>query len=243
MNLSAATKAENSPRGTQDERVYSHIFDAILEQRLLPGTRLSEEALGEIFSVSRTIIRRALTRLAQEGVVEQIPNKGAAVASPSPEVANEVLTARKIIEEAILRLAINQPKGKNIKQLRRLIDVEQTAFERGDRGAGLRLSGEFHLQLAAMANNQPLQTFLGRLVSQTSLIIATYESPSQASHCSYDEHRQLVSALESGALEQAIKLMNHHIEHIQVKLQLNRSNDQRDLHQIFADIEPGQDSN
>ena len=54
--------------GTQDDMVYAHIFDAILEQRLAPGTKLSEEALGEIFGVSRTIIRRALSRLAHEQV-------------------------------------------------------------------------------------------------------------------------------------------------------------------------------
>lgn len=45
---------------TQDDVVYCHIFDAILEQRLPPATKLNEEALAEIFSVSRTIIRRAL---------------------------------------------------------------------------------------------------------------------------------------------------------------------------------------
>ncbi len=69
--------------GTQDDIVYAHIFDAILEQRLAPGTKLSEEALGEIFGVSRTIIRRALSRLAHEGVVLLRPNRGAVVASPS----------------------------------------------------------------------------------------------------------------------------------------------------------------
>ncbi len=52
------TKSTN-PKLTQDDIVYGHIFDAILEQRLPPGTKLSEEALGEIFGVSRTIIRRA----------------------------------------------------------------------------------------------------------------------------------------------------------------------------------------
>ena len=71
--------------GTQDDIVYAHIFEAILEQRLAPGTKLSEEALGEIFGVSRTIIRRALSRLAHESVVLLRPNRGAVVASPTVE--------------------------------------------------------------------------------------------------------------------------------------------------------------
>ena len=66
---------KNGRSGTQDDVVYAHIFDVILEQRLAPGTKLSEEALGEIFGVSRTIIRRALSRLAHEGVV-LLPGSG-----------------------------------------------------------------------------------------------------------------------------------------------------------------------
>lgn len=65
--LKKPNKTGKTRTGTQDDIVYAHIFDAILEQRLAPGTKLSEEALGEIFGVSRTIIRRALSRLAHEG--------------------------------------------------------------------------------------------------------------------------------------------------------------------------------
>jgi len=50
-------------------QVYSHLFDAILEQRLSPGARLSEQQLAEAFGVSRTLIRQALIRLHQEGVI------------------------------------------------------------------------------------------------------------------------------------------------------------------------------
>ena len=84
--------------GTQDDIVYAHIFEAILEQRLAPGTKLSEEALGEIFGVSRTIIRRALSRLAHESVVLLRPNRGAVVASPSVEEARQVFMARRLVE-------------------------------------------------------------------------------------------------------------------------------------------------
>ena len=90
-----------SRTGTQDEIVYAHIFDAILEQRLAPGTKLSEEALGEIFGVSRTIIRRALSRLAHEQVVLLRPNRGAVVASPIIDEARQILFARRTVERAI----------------------------------------------------------------------------------------------------------------------------------------------
>ena len=171
---------------TQDDIVYAHIFDAILEQRLAPGTRLSEEALGEIFGVSRTIIRRALSRLGHEGVVLLRPNRGAVVASPSVEEARQVFFARRMVEKAITELAVEHATAAQLAQLRQMVSDERDSFSRGDRGAGIRLSGEFHLQLAVAARNAPLISFQRSLVSQTSLIIAQYETGNRT-HCSYDE--------------------------------------------------------
>ena len=152
-----------------------------------PGTKLSEEALGEIFGVSRTIIRRALSRLAHEQVVLLRPNRGAVVASPSIDEARQILFARRTVERAITELATDNATAERLAELREMVVQEQSSFARGDRGAGIRLSGEFHLKLAEMARNAPLVSFQRSLVSQTSLIIAQYESGGR-SHCSFDEH-------------------------------------------------------
>ena len=58
-----------------DEHVYQRVFDAILEQRLPPGTKLNEAELASIFAVSRTVIRKALMKLTHDGVVETRKNK------------------------------------------------------------------------------------------------------------------------------------------------------------------------
>ncbi|WP_147477514.1 GntR family transcriptional regulator, partial [Pseudomonas avellanae] len=125
---------------TQDDIVYEHIFDAILEQRLAPGTKLSEEALGEIFGVSRTIIRRALSRLGHEGVVLLRPNRGAVVASPSVEEARQVFFARRMVERAITELAVEHASAEQLAELRQMVSDERESFACGDRGAGIRLS-------------------------------------------------------------------------------------------------------
>jgi DNA-binding GntR family transcriptional regulator len=219
--------------GTQDDIVYAHIFEAILEQRLAPGTKLSEEALGEIFGVSRTIIRRALSRLAHEGVVLLRPNRGAVVASPSVEEARQVFLARRLVERAITELAVQHATA------------ERDSFSRGDRGAGIRLSGEFHLKLAEAAKNAPLISFQRSLVSQTSLIIAQYESGNR-SHCSYDEHTQLIDAIEARDAALAVNLMMHHMDHIDSKLNLDEESASDDLHAVFSHLlqtkKPGRSS-
>ncbi|HBO9705274.1 TPA: GntR family transcriptional regulator [Pseudomonas aeruginosa] len=221
--------------GTQDEIVYAHIFDAILEQRLAPGTKLSEEALGEIFGVSRTIIRRALSRLAHEQVVLLRPNRGAVVASPSIDEARQILFARRTVERAITELATDNATAERLAELREMVVREQSSFARGDRGAGIRLSGEFHLKLAEMARNAPLVSFQRSLVSQTSLIIAQYESGGR-SHCSFDEHNEILDAIEKGDKERAVTLMMHHMEHIDSKLNLESDNASGDLHAVFSHL-------
>lgn len=229
-----ATK-DSEPKNTQDDIVYGHIFDAILEQRLAPGTKLNEESLGEIFGVSRTIIRRALARLSYEQVVVQRPNKGSTVANPSIEQAKQIVFARRVIEKAIIELVVEKATAHQIEQLRTLVCREQYSFSKGDRGTGIRLSGEFHLLLADIADNPPLLSFQRSLVSQGSLIIAQYESAAQA-HCSYQEHFDLIEAIGQGDKPLAVSLMMHHLDHIEDKLSLEDESDAKDLKSIFSNI-------
>lgn len=224
-----------SSSNTQDDVVYEHIFDAILEQRLAPGTKLSEEALGEIFGVSRTIIRRALLRLSHEQVVSIRPNRGAVVAAPSVEEARQIFAARRVVELAVIELAVKNITPENLARIRSLVQAEQDAFARGDRGTGIRLSGEFHLELAHMAQNTPLLNFQRSVVSQTSLIIAQYEVGHQ-SHCSFNEHEALLEAIESGDPKRAVAMMAQHLEHIENKLNLDNEAASTDLHVVFSGI-------
>ncbi|KEA62201.1 Transcriptional regulator, GntR family [Marinobacterium lacunae] len=221
---------------TQDDIVYEHIFDAILEQRLAPGTKLSEESLGEIFGVSRTIIRRALARLGYEQVVVLRPNRGAVVASPTLDEARQIVFARRVVEKAVTELVCENADANQIEQLKQMVRDEQACFARGDLGAGIRLSGEFHLLLAEIARNPPLLSFQRSLVSLCSLIIAQFEKGETKSHCSYDEHFELIDALAQRDKEKSVSLMMHHLDHIEDKLNLGDQTEENDLKAIFSNV-------
>ena len=62
--------------------IYPRLFDAILEQRIAPASRFTEEGLGELFGVSRSVIRRVLARLSHQQVIILRPNHRAQVAAP-----------------------------------------------------------------------------------------------------------------------------------------------------------------
>jgi DNA-binding transcriptional regulator YhcF (GntR family) len=78
---------------------------AILEHRLRPGMKLSEDEVGEIFGASRTVVRAALHALAQSGLVTIERNRGAFVSRPTIREGHEVFEARALIEPRIARLA------------------------------------------------------------------------------------------------------------------------------------------
>ncbi len=218
---------------TGDEAVYRSVYDAILAHKLPPGTKLAEDSLGEVFGVSRTVVRKALFRLTHDGIVEIRPNRGAIVASPSIEEARQVFQTRRILESAVIDRLLGSITADEIAELEALVDDEEAAFEGGDRVRWIRLSGDFHLRLADLAGNNVIAEFLRELISRTSLIIALYETPGNSA-CSHDEHRAIIGAIVAGDGAQAIDLMSHHLEVCEDKLKLEGKAGSLNLADIFG---------
>jgi DNA-binding GntR family transcriptional regulator len=211
--------------GKQDEsRVRSEaiarsIRTAVIEQRIAPGAKLAEDEIGAAFGVSRTIVRAALITLAKEGVVVTIPNRGAFVGSPDIEEARQVFHARRVVEEALVREAAARCTPEDAARLEAHLDAESEALVRADRPAAIRLSGDFHLEIARVSGQQVLTPFLAGLISRSALVIALY-GRSRASACGNQEHRALAAALARHDAAEAVRLMDHHLRHIEDDLDL-----------------------
>lgn len=227
-----------------DDDIYERLIEAIVDQRLLPGTKLVEDKLGQAFGVSRTRIRQVLIRLAQEQVVTIQPNKGASIAEPTVTEAREVFEARSVVEALLVRRFIEHTAGRAriqaLKALAACIEAEEDARQRGDHAMALRQSGRFHLLLADAAGHQTFARFLHKLVSRTSLILMSYapversRPPASATPvrwvqaCRCDEHRGLLSALRAAegdaaeATDHAVRLMTDHLAHIEAGLCFNQ---------------------
>ncbi len=202
-----------------DEPIFARLHGAIVERRLEPGTKLGEEALCEVFGVSRAQVRRVLLNLAHAKLVELRPNRGAYVAQPSVREARHVFEARRAVEAAIVERAADRMTEQTVKELADLIREEEQAQARGDAQSAIRLSGEFHLRLARIAGNEVLLAFLRELVSRTSLIIATY-GMARDSECSHDDHQAIVRALRGGDAAAAVSHMHLHLRYIEEHLEL-----------------------
>ena len=216
----------------QDE-IYDKIYIAILEHRLLPGTKLVEERLAKIFGASRARIRDVLSRLAHEQIVELFPQRGAFVAKPSIEQALDVFEARRLIEPAVLRRLIDALTPERLARLRQHHGLEQDARRRDDQRAIVRLSGEFHTLLAELAGNSALTRQMRELSTLTCLIIVLYDAPT-ASSCLADEHSEIIEAIAKRNANRAEALMLDHLEHIESSLKLEPATTEGDLEAIFG---------
>ena len=216
------TAAENDERDDElgEEEIVERIFEAIIDQRLPPGTKLSEAALCEAFGVGRMRIRQSLLLLASREVVALLPNRGAYVASPSVDQAREVFEARLMIEPNLARLAAERATDADLANLEQHLLLEHEAHHSSKRRDAIRLSGQFHVMVAEIADNSVMLRMVKELVTRTSLIISIFGSPG-VSNCRDEDHDEIFSAFRKRDREAAARLMSEHLRHIQEHLELN----------------------
>lgn len=205
--------------------IFDRILQAVLEHRLPPGTKLVEDRLAELFETSRAQVRDVLARLADEGVVATIPNRGAFIASPTADETREVFEARRLIEPALVRRFIAQRDADAVGRLRALVAEEERARGRQDRPTMVRLAGEFHIRLAEYAGNRMLARSMRALATLTCLAIFLYDAP-HATACREDEHELLLNAIVRRRPDRAAELMLEHLNHIEASLDLNAPRDE-----------------
>jgi DNA-binding GntR family transcriptional regulator len=186
------------------------IVDAVLGGRITAGTRLGEQALADIFSVSRTTVREALIRLETRGIVQVIPRRGWFTVRVSLEEAREAFAARLAVEIGILTVARAVPPGL-IERLREHIQQECEAIAHNDVSARSFLAGAFHVRLAEGVGNRILGDFVRDLIART-LPLPTLQLASPDAQLAANEHEAITDAVADGDFGQAAALMRQHLQ-------------------------------
>jgi DNA-binding GntR family transcriptional regulator len=156
-------------------------------------------------------VRKVLARLNADGLVDLEPNRGAFIASPTEQEAHDMFELRQTLERLVMQKVAQEADAADFARLRKMIERERDAYMRGNRSLWIRLSADFHIELAKLAGNALLVEMLRRLVSRTTLLISNTESPGQQP-CSFDEHLLVLEALEKKNQQAAQKEMARHLE-------------------------------
>lgn len=186
------------------------ITAAIVEHRLLPGAKLTEQKIAGIYGVSRTIVRQALFQLARDHLVNLEPARGAFVATPSVEEARQVFAVRRHLEQYLVAQFGDKARPADFRALREHMRREQTVVRHVDVKGRTRLLGDFHVLMAERIGCTVLAQILSELISRCALITLMYQS-SRAAQLSSDEHLAILQALEARDVARAQALMESHL--------------------------------
>ena len=214
----------NGTAQTPAERIAFSVLRAIAEQRLAPGMRLGEEDLGQVFDVSRTVVRQALTQLAAHGIVGVQPKKGWFIIEPSADEIRDVFAARRLLEGALMRDFVTKATPASIKTLTSHVRSQQQAIADGDDAQRTHLLMDFHVQIAELAGNAVVTRMVRDLTMHTNLITMLYQTGQEAAE-SADEHEDVLRAIAARDADTAARLMAEHLTSIERSLSNRRSVD------------------
>ncbi|WP_010485028.1 GntR family transcriptional regulator [Pseudomonas sp. S9] len=225
-----------SAKQVEVQRIVDVLSKAIAQHRLRPGTRLVEAQIVETLQANRNHVQVALQRLAMQRIVTIEPNRGALVSQPTAKEAREVFAARRAIERAIVESISPRMMAEHAQRVSTHLSNERCATNATDRRAIVRELSEFHLLLGELSGNSVLSEILANLMVRSSLIVALYQRNDVPS-CASDEHQEIITALQQGDTDKAVRVMLEHLDELEGQLALDEQEPEEvNLRQALAGL-------
>lgn len=181
---------------------------------LTPGTRLSEEALGEALGVSRNTLREAFTALHAEHIVTRIPNRGVFVARPAAEDIREIYRVRRFVEPA----AVLWHEAAPVDELRAVVAAAQDARARGDIAGMAGANQEFHRTLVARAGSERLDSLMKQVLAEMRLVFHSMGSDPAFHEPYVADNARVLELIAAGRNAEAAELMRDYLNRAEAQL-------------------------
>ncbi|HZY98781.1 MAG TPA: GntR family transcriptional regulator [Candidatus Baltobacteraceae bacterium] len=200
-------------RASTAVRVATVLRERIANGELRPGSRLIELDISRELGVSRSPVREALLRLAEEGLVEILPYRGAMVVPLDKARLTELLEFRLALERFALERLVARSDPAAIARLRKRVDALDAAIARGDRQASIDADLAIHRELIALAGNRLVERAFESLIVQIRLYIDVTSAQYERAEDLATEHEAFLTAVERGETIMSRKLLDAHIMH------------------------------
>lgn len=182
----------------------------ILSGRADPGERLVEEQLTRRLGISRAPLREAMRLLAQQGLVEHIPRRGARVATLSDEDVRELYEVRDVLERHAVS---SMPADPDLTALRAALEVMRKATEADDRLELANAHRRFHTEVVALGGNRQLADLYGSVLVRIQLYMAVNmrrEAEVARAADGVHRHERLFAAVERGDAAGIVEALDAH---------------------------------
>ena len=194
-----------------EEQVYQRLEEDILGAKIEKGTQLTELSLTRKLGVSRTPVRAALHRLAEEGLVSITPNKGAVVIGVSEEDLIATYEVRTRLEGLASRLCAENMKEDELAELAEALELQEFYISRRDTEHLRELDTRFHYIIYKASGSRPLLKILGDLHKNIKMYRKRSLSVPGRLEASVKEHREIYEAIAAHDANLADNLTTKHI--------------------------------
>ncbi len=194
------------------EAAYERLRKAIVEGELAPGSRIGERTLARNLGVSTTTVKRALSLLSIEGLVEIRPRRGTYVQDLRSRGMRENTRIRAHLEGLAARFAAEKGDEKDLAALRKQLELMERATEAGVVEKIVEANGGFHRLLQEAARNP----YLIRMIDVIKSFDARFRNDSlrldpEEARRGYREHLSVFRAVEARNMDMAETIMREHI--------------------------------
>ena len=195
-----------------EEQVYFTLEDEILSGKLKRGETITENSLSARLGVSRTPLRAALHRLAEEGLIEISPNRGAVVMGIGKEELVDIYKIRMRLEGLASAEAAKKISVEDKKRLKEIVELSDFYIAKQDSERLKELDTEFHSIIYQAGGNRMLCKVLSDLHKNVHIYRKRSLTVVDRLEKSVSEHKRILAAIEHGDADAADRLTSSHIE-------------------------------
>jgi DNA-binding GntR family transcriptional regulator len=195
----------------QLERVYQQIKWRIVYGNYPPGKVLSESVLARVHGSSRTPVREALSRLAEEGYVDRVPRKGCIVAPITLMAIQNTFDVRRVLEATAAETAAERADAEAVSRIAGLADYPKFETTTESYRARLGANAQFHIAVAAAGQNGFLVDLVRHCLTQHNRVLSLgLDFPVHPT--SVAEHHEIVDAIARHDAGGARQAMEYHLD-------------------------------
>lgn len=199
------------------QKAYKILEELLVTLKLEPAKSYSEKELMELSGVSRTPLREALLRLANESLIEIIPRRGIVISDINMLDQLAILETRRVLDTLIIKRATKYVTAFEKKKLLALKDAMQKAVKKGDVDGYLRVDEELDESLFKLAKNDFAAHAAVPLHIRSRRFWYYYKGVEDMEHISA-LHIDLIEAIVANDMELAVKISDEIIDNLVIEV-------------------------